>query len=99
MMDYNNSNGFTSNEKSTLDNRLAKSNYEKTFNPLDVEKYETLTFSTKVTNKANGREAESNSGSYAKYNTTFDASRSSSVYQGGTHVKPFSMTTSFLIRY
>ena len=37
--------------------------------------------------------------SYAKYNTTFDASRSSSVYRGSTHVKPFSMTTSFLIRY
>lgn len=69
MMDYNNSNGFTSNEKSTLDDRLAKPKDTKSNNPLDVEKYETLTLSTKVTNRANGGEAESNSGSYAKYNT------------------------------
>ena len=29
----------------------------------------------------------------------FDASRSSSIYQDNTCVRPFSMTTSFLIRY
>ena len=37
--------------------------------------------------------------SYAKYNTTFDASRSSSVYQGNAHVKPFSIATAFIIKY
>ena len=37
--------------------------------------------------------------SYAKYNTTFDASRSSSVYQGNAHVTPFSITTAFIIKY
>ena len=32
-------------------------------------------------------------------NFDFKASRSSSTYQDNAHVRPFSMTTAFLIRY
>ena len=38
-------------------------------------------------------------GSYGNYDLKFDASLSSSVYQDNAHVRPFSMTTAFLIRY
>lgn len=71
MAKYNNANGFTRGEREGLDN--SRMNYPNN-NPLEVEKYETLTITTKVTNDAkvgiNGNtETEDNNEGNGKYTT------------------------------
>ena len=38
-------------------------------------------------------------GGFAQYYVNMDASHSSSTYQDNAHVRPFSMTVAFFIRY
>ena len=66
MQKYNNDHGFTNEEDKSFVN--ATKSYPAS-SPLEVEKYETLTFVTKVKNDASANEAENTPGTYAKYNT------------------------------
>ena len=69
MAKYNNMHGFTKGESEGFILGTEEANSYSSENPLELEKYETLTFATKVTNNASGGEEENNVGSYGKYNT------------------------------
>lgn len=66
MAKYNNAHEFTEGESEGFSD--STTNYTNT-SPLNAEKNETLTISTKVTNTANGGEDENNVDSSGKYNT------------------------------
>lgn len=63
---YNNHHGFTTGESEGFSN--STTSYPSN-NPLYLEKYETLTFTTKVTNEASGNDLENSTTRYTKYNT------------------------------
>lgn len=74
METYNSMHEFIKQEDRIENNgAISKGTYDKNSysneNPLSLEKYEKILYATKVTNEVSGGEAESNSGSYAKYNT------------------------------